>query len=428
MSDTETSAATDGAETSPGADPEASAVAPLTWRKKLLFSAVLLFIMLAVLEGAAQVYVRAVRGYAGGEFLQYEFDPYKNIHLSRNWEDTRGARHNLQGFRRDENVSREKADGTFRVFLMGASTAYGLGGQFPHIQTEFAVLDNSETIDAYLEPLLQEALPYEQVEVINAGIPSIWTHHHLIYLNQTILNYDPDLILFLDGWNDHYFYDRGHDQFYMYAQTEQAGVIMGPPTLRSLFRMNAWWLFRKSAAAHVGMRAVQELMTVVQHSGQPPTAVDVDTALEDLEYVFERNALRMIERNALILENEGIPAIFMLQPVFLLERDRYQAMPAAEKELFDFNVGWQGNLEEFMTAATPLLADRIDRTVSEHGGTFVDLTGIYGPEETEQIYTDYAHLTPLGNRLLAEYLVPIVTEVVGTAPDGDAAESATGGS
>ncbi len=373
----------------------------LSFGKKLAFSLILLVIVGGLAELGANLYLRAARGYAGGEFLQYEFDAYKNIGLARNWVDTRGVRHNSQGFRRDTDVARDKPAGTFRVILMGASTAYGLGGLWPHIQTEYEVLDNSETIDAYLEPMLKERLGIANVEVINTAVPSIWTHHHLINLNQTILGYEPDLILFLDGWNDYFFRDRWHDQFASYAHGEQASAIMGPPTVGSLARMNGWWLFRKSALVHVVARAVRDLKPLLKRPGRGQPIV-LDTALADLSYVFERNARKMIERNALILRQEGIPTLFMLQPILALERDHMARMPEVERRLFEFNIAaWPEGYETYIRAAVPIIAKRVEETVTPLGGRFLDLTGIY-PTSQGQIFTDYAHLTPEGNRILAQ--------------------------
>ncbi len=394
MTDTPTPVASDAApddETSP----------PLATWKKLLFSAVLALILFVILEVGASLYLRATAGYAGGAFQQYEYDPYKSIGLSRNWEDTRGVRHNAQGFRRDSNVVREKPEGTFRVFLMGASTAYGTGGLWPHLQKEFEVLDNSETIDAYLEPLLAQRLNVARVEVINAAVPSTWTHHHLINLNQTILGYDPDLILFLDGWNDHFFYDLRHDQFASYAYGEQATVIMGPPTLGSLVRMNGWWLFRKSAFFHLLSRVGREAKLLVFRPQRAP-ALDVPKAVAQQHTVFERNALKMIERNALILRQEGIPTLFMLQPILSLERERMARMPDIEKKLFEFNLSaWPPGYEDFIRQAVPYVAQRTRETVEPLGARFVDLTELF-PTSDGQIFTDYVHLTPEGNRRVAE--------------------------
>lgn len=376
------------------------------WRLRL-FALITALLVVGVLEGAGQWYLRTFRGYAGGEFQQYQFDPYKNIELTRSWRDTRGISHNAEGFRRRSEVARPKPPGTLRVFLMGASTAYGLGGMWPHLQRTYEVLDDSTTIDVYLERLLQARFPGVTVEVVNAGIPSIWTHHHLIHLNQAILSYEPDVVLFLDGWNDHFFFQRWHDQFASYVQTEQASRIMGPPTVGSLVRMNAWWLFRKSAAAHVFGRALQQLAQVVR--GRPsPEPIAVDSAVADAATVFERNARKMIERNALILRQEGIPTLFMLQPILALERDRLARMPDIERRLFEFNLSAERpNYEAYLRRIAPIVSRRVRETVEPLGGTYLDLTAIYD-RPLGQVFTDYCHLTPLGNRLLAEHIAPYV--------------------
>lgn len=384
----------------------ASRTPSLTFGKRLLFSSILLLLVLGTLELIAQVYLRTARGYAGGSFLQYEFDPYKNIHPVPNWEDKRGVRHNAQGFRRSEDVTREKGPNTFRVFLMGASTAYGTGGLWPHIQRDFEVLRNDETIDAYLERLIERELPGMDVEVVNAAIPSVWTHHHLIYLNQTILGFDPDLVVFIDGLNDHFYYNPDHDQFGAYVYTEQSRVIMGPATLGSLVRMNGWWLFRTSAFAHVAIRAAQGLARTLSPPSPLPE-IDVEGALVRQEEVFRANALAMIRRNALLLRHEGIPALFALQPMLVLERERLPRMPEIERRMFEFNLeSTAPRYEEYIVSATPRVAAMIEETVEPLGGRFVDLTGIYSQAGEEQIFTDYAHLTPVGNRMLAEALLP----------------------
>jgi hypothetical protein len=378
--------------------------------KKWLFSIILLVTGLVVLEALSHAYLRVAAGYAGGEFLQQQFDPYKNIHPTVDWTDTRGVRHNAQGFRRSEDVQRAKPDGTFRVFLMGASTAYGTGGLWPHLQRDFEVIDNSETIDAYLEEMLSEALPYDRVEVINAAIPSIWTHHHLIYLNQTILRYEPDLVLFLDGLNDHFHYYEAHDQFASYAYQEQSHVIMGPPTIASLLRMNGWWLFRTSAFAHVSIRAGQTLKLLISGRAGDSTPILVDEAIDDLAGVFRQNALKMIERNALILRNEGVRALFMLQPMLILERENLDRMPDIEREMFEFNIrATQPNYEEYIRRATPIIASMVEETVEPLGAEFLDLTAIF-PSSEGQIFTDYAHLTPEGNRILATHVARKILE------------------
>lgn len=380
---------------------QATTPMPRLSRSKLIVFWVLLAVLVfGILEVAARLGLRAFRGYDGEHLYQYVYDPYKNIHPTPNFVDTRGVAHNSVGFRRSSEVSIEKPAGTYRVFLMGASTAYGLGGLWTHIQRDYPVLDNTETIDAYLESLLSDSLPGIRVEVINAAITSTWTHHSLIYLNQRILRYDPDMILFLDGFNDFFRIQEGHDQFADYSYGLPSRIIMGRPTLYSLAYANAWWLFGKSAAAHVASRAGRTLkQAMTPRPEQLP--LDVDAALASLRATFPENALKMHERIGLILEAEDVDAVFMLQPLLMLERDR-PGMPPIERELFDFNVeSYRPNYEEFVHRAVPFLVSSEEAMAERVGADFVDLTRMYDGVNA-QVYTDYAHLTPLGNRLLAE--------------------------
>jgi hypothetical protein len=51
------------------------------------------------------------------------------------------------------------------------------------------------------------------------------------------------------------------------------------------------------------------------------------------------------------------------------------------------------------------------------GKLFIDLTDIFGGIE-DDVYTDYCHLTPVGNKRLAEYLGAKLLPVVGKHING----------
>ncbi len=382
----------------------------LSTRKKLLFSLLLLAVFAGLAEGAARIYLHQFKGYTGGKLLQYEFDPYKNITPTPSYVDSRGITHNAQGFRRSSDVVRTKPPGTYRIFLMGGSTAYGLGGVWPHIQKQYEVLKNSETIDAYLERQLTARFPGTRFEVINAAIPSIWTHHHLIYLNQTVLKYSPDMVILLDGYNDFYFYGRGHDQFLSYAYQEHSRTIMGDPTLGSLFYVNFWWLGRKSAFAHVALREARVVKQLFHRPNREP--IQVDSAIAGLQEVYPKNALKMVERIAMLLQQEKVHAVFALQPMLIMERGR-PGMPEIEGKMFEFNrESYLPNYEEFMLRAVPIVRDLERSTVEKFGATFVDATPIFR-DAKGQVFTDYAHLTPSANEMLAEHVAKHIYETIG---------------
>ena len=72
---------------------------------------------LLLLELGSCAYLRVARGYDGQHLMNYQFDPYKIVRLTPDYRDTRGVAHNAQGFRRDEDTSRERPPGGIRIFL-----------------------------------------------------------------------------------------------------------------------------------------------------------------------------------------------------------------------------------------------------------------------------------------------------------------------
>lgn len=378
--------------------------------KRVLFSLILIVVVLAICEAISVWYLKTYRGYDGTHLFQYVFDPYKNILPAPNYVDTRGIRNNSVGFRRSTEVSVAKPAGTYRIFLMGGSTAYGLGGLWRQIQTKYEVIKNSQTIDADLERMLDDSLPGTHVEVINAAIVSTWTHHELIYLNQKILHYNPDMVLFLDGFNDFYYFNRNHDQFADYSYDLESRIIMGKPTLYSLAFANGWWLFRKFALFNVlgrGLRLAKLLVT--PRPAQPP--INVDSAMAGMRYVFPRNALTMWRRSGLILKDAGVVPVFMLQPMLILERGNAQ-MPPIERKLFDFNVeSYRPNYEQFAHQAVAFVRDTAADMARDIGGHFIDLTRIYR-DKKDQMFTDYCHLTPEGNQVLAGVVLNRILPII----------------
>lgn len=407
---------------SPEAAPEVAAAAgdaPETLRlprwKIALYSAVTAVVVFFICNAIASWYLRRFHGYDGEHLYQYVFDAYKNILPTPNYVDTRGVRHNSQGFRRSEDVSRSKPEGTIRIFLMGGSTAYGLGGLWPHIDPNYPVLDNRNTIDAYLERDLNAAYGDQaRFEVINAAITSTWTHHELIYLNQTILGYDPDMILMLDGFNDFFNRGAGHDQFGSYSYNLQSRIVMGEPTLYSLAYGIGWWAFRRNELAHVtgrGLRLFKLLLTPKPE--QPP--MDVERNMTALREAFPHNALTMQRRIGLILDDADVDAVFMMQPMLILDREK--PMPEIERALFQFNVdSYLPNYEQFAARAVEYFRGEEAQMAADVGAEFIDLTRVFDHAD-EQMFTDYVHLTPKANEIMARVIekriAPLIRQRLG---------------
>ncbi len=98
--------------------------------------------------------------------------------------------HNSQGFRGKE-IAVPKPPGQFRIAILGGSTTYG----------EF-IADDADTFPAQLETILRDEFGYQQVEVINAGVPGYTSWESIGSLAFRILEHQPDLIIPYEGVND----------------------------------------------------------------------------------------------------------------------------------------------------------------------------------------------------------------------------------
>jgi len=93
------------------------------------------------------------------------------------------------GFRGPE-ISMEKPENTYRIFVVGGSTTFGTG------------VGNNETAPAYLQKKFDDARLDFNVEVINAGIPGMGSEAELQLIKSRLVNYNPDLFLVYDGINE----------------------------------------------------------------------------------------------------------------------------------------------------------------------------------------------------------------------------------
>lgn len=87
--------------------------------------------------------------------------------------------------------ARPKPLGTYRVVVLGGSTVFGIGAKRPE-----------GTLPAQLRQELSRLMPGRKVEVINAGVPRAASANELLYLETTLLDYTPDLVIAYNGWND----------------------------------------------------------------------------------------------------------------------------------------------------------------------------------------------------------------------------------
>ena len=98
--------------------------------------------------------------------------------------------HNSLGYRNDE-FPVEKPNGVFRIVALGGSSTY-----------DVRIADNDKTFTAQLQHLLRDKYGFQNVEIINAGVPGYNSWEILVNLEFRVLDLDPDLVIIYEGTND----------------------------------------------------------------------------------------------------------------------------------------------------------------------------------------------------------------------------------
>ena len=98
--------------------------------------------------------------------------------------------YNTKGFRGD-NFPVKKIQDEFRIITVGGSTMFG--GENSSDQT---------TIPGILQQMINYNNPDLKIRVINAGISGATSFTELELIKNKLIDYEPDLIIVYDGWND----------------------------------------------------------------------------------------------------------------------------------------------------------------------------------------------------------------------------------
>jgi len=382
----------------------------------VLYNVVIVCAIFAIAEYAARWYVSAKRG-RGREQAEEIIDRWSAFRTTPNF-DRLGVHHNAQGFRRDTDIPLEKPSGTTRIFILGGSVAYGAETVYPEIDSRWKI-SNHETIDYYLEQRLNAAFPATRWEVINAAVSGFQLHEDLARILSLLLRYKPDQVILLDGVNDLSQLVRSGADFDAYAQTalaEQFNDLTDPHGLPALETMISTWLVRNS----VLFRALHDRAEHRSHlryrreriAGPVPVGIRLTdlSAADQQRYQaiasqagYYRHAVRQIHR---VLALDGIDDFFLLQPTLRLTR---KPLTEVESRLAAYDRSVAGRLEMYSYETLyPVIAAQLADDSRTEGFHFEDLTNVFD-QTTVQTFTDYCHLTPAGNRTLADAIFGIIS-------------------
>jgi hypothetical protein len=369
-------------------------------------------------EAAAFVVVKAYDNGLGNSSQRHLYSAVRGHELNPSYRrdfDTGGRLiHSAQGFRRDGLIEMAKPAGVFRIFVLGGSALYGIGvqgGTYPLHPT----LGNHETVTYFLERELNTQVRAAgldlQIEVINAGVTAYQTFHHVLYFYETLYEYQPDLLLFLDGHNDFYNVDRANPiKAYSYSAASMVPAFnQRRPwfTLHVASRALGEYSHAFKALEKLSLAMFEKFEARPQNSGQSSRLPEGDFG-EALRQAATAGFLRNYRLIDAFSQYHGFDYHVFLQPeVVFEETERLDPRDAAIKATTERLYG--AERVEIMRRARAQFPELF---ASQHV-PYTDIGSLaQDPGARGQLYMDYCHLTPAGAQAVAERILPKVLDMI----------------
>jgi lysophospholipase L1-like esterase len=292
-----------------------------------------------------------------------------------------------QGFRVTKNVDySQKQPGTVRIFAVGGST------------TEQAHIDDRKTWTHLLQRKMEDLLAPAKVEIINTGLSGLRARHHVATLRR-IASYEPDVVIFLLGFND---------------WNRHIKDALGSPLDRALEELKPYsfkesWAGRRLRRARRHLRAALAGTTTIVETGEyyarrSDSLSRPEKRLFAPESVSREYAL-YLDRLADVCREEGFLCVFSTQPSAYREeapeemRRRFWMTPLNEPYTLDF---------PSMIRTADLYNDHLVNFASERRVGICD-TAAEMPPSTEYFYDD-CHFNVGGAALFADLMAGCLSD------------------
>ncbi len=340
---------------------------------------------------------------------------------------------NRAGFREPREISRDKPDDEFRIFLTGGSTAFGLGpiGEAAVI-SDWRVIPYHETISHMLEMILNAANPLEgkTIRVYNTAVWGYTYQHHVMRYVTKLRAYQPDLVISLDGANELDPISDLSDDWDYFRQGQYSNVMqeifdysdLGMASYLTLWLKNntycMTWLWSQrdsfhSLSASLRRQQWQQDWSEIDEAFQRMSDTERSRRID--EHV--RTVVNVVENYHYALANDRVAHLFVLQPWLYAGKKEFHER---EKKLLELD-GRRYHYGLPSDGVYRHLIRRLTESANSRQYIMADFTRIFD-DTSAWVFTDWCHLTEGANYIIARYLANAVRQYVFrqevTATDG----------
>jgi lysophospholipase L1-like esterase len=280
--------------------------------------------------------------------LEYEyFDTHKRVEPNQHF-DTINV--NNFGFRGPE-ITKIKSEEIYRIFIVGGSTAFGVGST------------DEATISSFLQKKFDMLSLEQRIEVINAGVGGSFSYEENNLIKEYLLQFEPDLIIGYDGGND------ARYRIINESTTYETDVSIGFFKLSDLKNYRTPFFLNTIMNSPISINLNEEHNEVIADN-------------------WERRWMEICELG----NSNGFSTLVTVQPTILTIK---KELSSDEKQFIKNNPIEKTTeiILESMSKSLPLLKQKCTQT-EDLRGVFDDISG--------PIFFDDIHITDKGNKIIAE--------------------------
>jgi hypothetical protein len=278
---------------------------------------------------------------------------------------------------RGERIPAKKQNSLeFRIFILGGSAAYGLG-----------VEDLNSTYFKVFENFLNKNNPYKRevtYKVISAAMVGINSAQELVLLNSGILQFEPDLFIIYDGYND------------IYTLSGAASV----PGYSPGFTRSA--IILKSSPFTIALRRLYVQSSLLKSLGKLFKTTIIEKQLNKIQKdpIMHQNIARHYERNldnmCVLLKSYEVKTILALQPSVIDKRKKTEF-----EATYSNHLPYGAELAETLQVIYPFLKEALVKVGKRNNVLTFDFRGIYD-DVSEEVYLDMVHQNEYGQKILGK--------------------------
>ncbi|MBF0444230.1 MAG: hypothetical protein HQL68_01470 [Magnetococcales bacterium] len=320
------------------------------------------------------------------------------------------------GFVSDNPIFEKKPDDVIRIFVMGGSAVFGVG-QFPPFASvhpyHLGNLSYSLGLAGQLESYLSAQRPGLKFEVINAAATDRMLHQSMIYYQETISRFSPDIIINLDGYNDlHYGIMSGRPYAEMEARIPNYVTLLDEVRLyKPKFMTVLNLLYNRYFRNYVGEQLKKQFY-LRDDMDQEKYSIAQYRKYEDSFTGSSQRFLQILDHYMAVLHSDKVDFIFAIQPMLYrqINKEWSKIENQMRREVFGVGPNLSNDaIDRFILMSKYFFDEYLSKAsqerVEKSGFRFLDLNQeIRHLKSDFELYIDYCHFTVDGSRTVAEIL------------------------